>query len=260
MTTAADTRHRSPAEARALCERTRLLLVEAALSAPGIDELLEKAIGILYASFPLEGAAIWLARPDDPDARLKFRTAELPILKNCERLATSRLSNPEAAAALKAMLSSALGIIPQRHAGAARGVDRLSVASFTLTGGIRAFIAAWFPVSLSDLVIRGRWLHDILAPAVDLSRTIVRAHESFSLTTTLMRNSPDAIVGVDLTGRCQLWNPAAEALFGWVGQDVLRRPLKIVGQADGARWRDCLDAAAASGRPSRQVLTGQRWD
>src|SRR5262249_24528652 len=44
----------------------------------------------------------------------------------------------------------------------------------------------------------------------------------------LVRASPVAIIALDRQGRVQLWNPAAERLFGWAASDVTGRPYPLV--------------------------------
>ena len=45
---------------------------------------------------------------------------------------------------------------------------------------------------------------------------------------TIVRDSPLAIVALDRDGNILLWNPAAEALFGWEAEEVLGSPLTTV--------------------------------
>jgi PAS domain S-box-containing protein len=53
----------------------------------------------------------------------------------------------------------------------------------------------------------------------------------------LIRASPIPIVGYDLESRITLWNPAAEALFGWNEQEVIGRPTPLVPPEDAERTR-----------------------
>jgi PAS domain S-box-containing protein len=48
--------------------------------------------------------------------------------------------------------------------------------------------------------------------------------------TTLIRVSPLAIIILDLNGRVQLWNPAAEIIFGWSEAEIINQPNPIVPQ------------------------------
>lgn len=49
--------------------------------------------------------------------------------------------------------------------------------------------------------------------------------ETSDLLQTLVTASPAPIVVVDVEGRVRLWNPAAEALFGWTAAEVQGRPV-----------------------------------
>jgi PAS domain S-box-containing protein len=63
----------------------------------------------------------------------------------------------------------------------------------------------------------------------------------------------DAIVGVDgRTGRIVLWNPAAEALFGYAAEAVLGRSLSILGPQHSAA---AYEAALASGAGADATVT-----
>jgi PAS domain S-box-containing protein len=44
----------------------------------------------------------------------------------------------------------------------------------------------------------------------------------------LINASPLPITIIDLDGKCLLWNPAAEQVFGWTAQEVLGKPLPII--------------------------------
>lgn len=46
----------------------------------------------------------------------------------------------------------------------------------------------------------------------------------------LLDASPAAIIAVDLKGRIQLWNRAAEALFGWTEKEMIHQPLPMAVQ------------------------------
>lgn len=51
------------------------------------------------------------------------------------------------------------------------------------------------------------------------------ARETADRLRTLIENSPLAIITLDLDYRVQLWNPAAERLFGWTAEEVVGKPL-----------------------------------
>jgi len=45
---------------------------------------------------------------------------------------------------------------------------------------------------------------------------------------TLIQASPLAIVGLDVSGKVTMWNPAARLIFGWTEEEALGRPLPFV--------------------------------
>jgi diguanylate cyclase (GGDEF)-like protein/PAS domain S-box-containing protein len=68
----------------------------------------------------------------------------------------------------------------------------------------------------------------------------------------LVRASPVAIIALDLGGRVQLWNPAAERLFGWAASDVTGRPYPLV-PADRRDEFAALWERASKGEPLTDV-------
>ena len=54
---------------------------------------------------------------------------------------------------------------------------------------------------------------------------------------SLVQASPLAIVLYDAAGRIQLWNPAAESMFGWREHELLGQPPDRQGEIDGHRVR-----------------------
>lgn len=78
----------------------------------------------------------------------------------------------------------------------------------------------------------------------EAEEAIRRANERLN---ALIRSSPMAIGVLDVEGRVELWNPAAERLFGWTEAEILGRPLPTV-PPDKRDEHEAL---------RRQVLTGQ---
>lgn len=87
----------------------------------------------------------------------------------------------------------------------------------------------------------------ILRDATERKRaeeTIRSANEQL---TALVRSSPVAITVLDVDGLVELWNPAAERLFGWTEAEVLGRPLPTIPPEKRDEHKEIR----------RQVLAGQ---
>ncbi|HTE46194.1 MAG TPA: PAS domain S-box protein, partial [Gemmatimonadaceae bacterium] len=76
-----------------------------------------------------------------------------------------------------------------------------------------------------------------------------RLHSTSELLRSVFAASPLAIVATDLDGRVQLWNPAAERLFGWTAAEVVGRanptePSQREGDGAALRARVVRDRAS----------------
>ncbi|HEU0298087.1 MAG TPA: GAF domain-containing protein, partial [Longimicrobium sp.] len=60
--------------------------------------------------------------------------------------------------------------------------------------------------------------------------------------------SPLPILAIDREGRIELWSPAAERMFGWAQEEVLRRPSPIVPQAERETYLRLRERALAGER------------
>lgn len=80
--------------------------------------------------------------------------------------------------------------------------------------------------------------------------------DSLDRLTALVTASPLAIVGLDLEGRVNLWNPAAERIFGWSAAQVAGRALPAVRptqQDDFRRIREWVPGAASVETETRRL-------
>ena len=57
------------------------------------------------------------------------------------------------------------------------------------------------------------------------------ARRDHSQLAAIVHSSDEAIVSLDLEGVVQSWNPGAERLFGWSGEEILGRPAAVLAQA-----------------------------
>ncbi len=65
----------------------------------------------------------------------------------------------------------------------------------------------------------------VAARTSELGAATMAARQSADRFETLIDSSPLAIVAIDPQARVQLWNPAAERLFGWSAAEVMGQPL-----------------------------------
>ncbi len=103
-----------------------------------------------------------------------------------------------------------------------------------------------------------------------------RAREDAAVLRSVLAASPDAMVITDELGRCTLWNPAAERLFGWKEKEMLGSPLtrlvdarsqlflaRTVGDATGGaavRWPDATWVSATGEERAVDVTFGPMLD
>ena len=93
------------------------------------------------------------------------------------------------------------------------------------------------------------------SPPVHLA--LIEANETL---TAIVDHAPIAIYTVDLMGRVERWNHAAERIFGWRAAEVIGQPLPIVSQEHRAEFDGFLAAVAAGGVLSDSECVGIRRD
>jgi PAS domain S-box-containing protein len=83
--------------------------------------------------------------------------------------------------------------------------------------------------SISKVEVGGEWF--FIAVLRDISAA-ARTEEALNQATETLRNlilaSPLAIVALDPSGQVDIWNPAAERIFGWSEKETVGRPYPIV--------------------------------
>ena len=125
------------------------------------------------------------------------------------------------------VLAAPLPAAPGARRAAAGGADWMDESSGEVHALLDALVAAAAELDLLETEV-GRLraeLDDTNRGVVALYAELAAAHETLS---TVVGSSPLAIMAVDLDGRVESWNPAAEAMFGWRAEEVIGRPLPTI--------------------------------
>jgi len=115
----------------------------------------------------------------------------------------------------------------------------IEVTVTTLRGGERHTIVHWVAAPGFE-----QTLQRVYVNVTDITeRKLVEEHlrQSNEKLQTLIQASPLAIYTVDRNGYLQLWNPAAEQIFGWTAEEVLGRPMPDLPPEQHARFYKQLD-------------------
>jgi PAS domain S-box-containing protein len=113
-----------------------------------------------------------------------------------------------------------------------------------------------FPVSLTVSPIRNEERETIGASLIHRDMTgHMLAFEAAQRMAAIVEYSDDAIIGRTLDGSITSWNPAAERIFGYSGEEVLGKPVDLVVPADRAVALSALLARIKTGRPVEDFET-----
>ena len=81
------------------------------------------------------------------------------------------------------------------------------------------------------------------------------AQEGCSRLAAIVDSSQDAIVGIDLDGRIESWNPGAESLFGYRAREIVGRSADLLVPPDLTEQAARLLDKVRQGEPERQLET-----
>jgi PAS domain S-box-containing protein len=91
-----------------------------------------------------------------------------------------------------------------------------------------------------------------------------RAEEDLRQTTayvqSLISAAPVALVVLDGELAVRVWNPAAEALFGWMAREIAGQPLPMIQSEAGAHLRETLEEALSGVRQAGVEIAARRRD
>lgn len=103
-----------------------------------------------------------------------------------------------------------------------------------------------FPMeaSISQVEVDGKTIYTTVARDVSESVAAAREHrETMETLQALVQAAPVAIAALDLEGKVEIWNPAAERIFGWSADEVRGKTTPIVPEEQMAELRRELEAA-----------------
>jgi len=95
-----------------------------------------------------------------------------------------------------------------------------------------------------------RGITGVIGVATDVTEATRRAQslaETGRMLRVLVEASPVPITALDVEGRVQLWNPAAERTFGWSAQEVLGLPYPLVPEGREEEFRQLLQEVVGNG-------------
>ncbi|QDT57462.1 Blue-light-activated protein [Caulifigura coniformis] len=224
-------------------ERLERSLLGAAVAASDPRAFAEVAAALLFKSLPVEGVGVWITTSAEQDAEPVAFFGNGRDLERCPASLQEAAGRPRPDDTVRGLPEA--------------GVSR---ASFSVPDiGQVTFLVSIPHEEVWSLFSEG-WLEKAIAPAIQILAAHIEARESSAVSSLLVRESVDSLIGLNEAGECTLWSPAAEALFGWPEPDVIHVPLRIVPRSHAATWEQSVNAARASGRPLTVRLTGQRWD
>ncbi len=102
----------------------------------------------------------------------------------------------------------------------------------------------------------------LVAEVAERQRTETALRHTNDTLQALIAASPRAIIRLDLEGNVQIWNPAAEQMFGWTEAEVLERPNPItLNTTDGSINLGLADLATSVTSPTLQasILQGKTY-
>jgi diguanylate cyclase (GGDEF)-like protein/PAS domain S-box-containing protein len=147
---------------------------------------------------------------------------------------------------------------PEIIASVQRALAGDTVTSIAEVAGL-VYETYYAPLYNHDRVITG-----VIGVATDVTEATRRAQslaETGRMLSVLVEASPVPITALDVDGRVQLWNPAAERTFGWSAHEVVGHPYPLVPEGKDAEFRQLLQEVLGNGTTLAGVeLRRQRKD
>jgi two-component system cell cycle sensor histidine kinase/response regulator CckA len=144
-------------------------------------------------------------------------------------------------------MNDAEGVLAERLAQRMRTAGRSIARSLTLGISVALVLLLVFFYVLNHQVL-GR---------LQAERERRRSEEMLQ---SLVKAAPLAVIGLDLEGRVNLWNPAAEQIFGWQREETLGRPLPFIAEGNQSEFRRNLEEALRGEEVVGREVSRQRKD
>ncbi len=225
----------------AALDQARLRVLDASAHSENLVEFFQQSVPVVVREIPIAGLAVWVV----DDEAGKYRVA-----------AASGLTFGRDAV-LKARPD---GDLAELRSSLTAGSPEYLVQVIALDQPRKPIAIAWIPRALVDHFQDERWIAQVFSSGLESLRLIDHARQSLSVLSAFVRHLDDPLIGLDASGNCLLWNPAAERLFGWPAEDCLNRPFRVAPKSDQEAVETMIAAARTLGRASEQRLTGRRWD
>ena len=155
-------------------------------------------------------------------------------------------------------LASKLASYDSLAADARRVLETLEPREIEVQGeGGRWYVLGIRPYRTLENVIEGAVITFIEITELKKAQATIQETEGLRRLAVVVRDSNDPIISLDLEGRIQSWNPAAERVYGWSEADALQMDyLDLVPESLRAETRSMLEAAGRG--PDLEPLQTER--
>ena len=132
--------------------------------------------------------------------------------------------------------------------------------SFCCKGGKMKGASKYFGVVI-DITERKRWEEKQQQKEEELKESQARLEAAFFASqrlTAIVESSDDAIIGKDVDGIVNFWNPGAERMFGYTEEEMIGQTIKKIVPPEVSEDEDRIMSAVARGEKTRHFETLRR--
>jgi PAS domain S-box-containing protein len=189
------------------------------------------------------GADAYFIKPQDPDTLVSLIEEQL------------RLHRDKAATPRAAVTTEETAVLREYNERLVAKLEQKVTELATANAGLKQALEV-----LSDEVDVKKTLIEQLTSDIEQKEKVEADLRSANeIIGAVIESSPMAMISIDLSGKTTLWNPAAEALFGWGAEEMLGKDYRQVVIGDLVehfedRWREAIDSDAGYviERPARR--------